>query len=87
MSATYLLDLDRDLPADRITVEPWMVDRLREGEAQLRRLRLQIERRLVEGQEQLCAQCRRPIVGRTDRKFCSNRCRQAAHRGKWRADT
>lgn len=80
MSGTAL-GLD-DLPADRITIEPWMVDSLREGEARLRRLRLQIEQHLAGQRGQSCAQCRRPIVGRTDRKFCSNRCRQAAHRGK-----
>lgn len=52
---------------------------LREAERRVRLLRRQVEDQLSGVGPRACAQCRRPLAGRPDRKFCSDRCRQAAH--------
>lgn len=62
-----------------VKVDPEMVVYLREAEARIRRLRRQVEDRLAEAEPRPCARCRKPVTGRPDRKFCSDRCRQAAY--------
>ena len=62
-----------------VKAEPWMVDELRKGEAAVRRLRRQLEQRLAGEKPRGCARCGHPVTGRPDRKYCSDRCRQAAH--------
>jgi hypothetical protein len=52
---------------------------LRYAETRVRRLRKQVEARLAEAEPRMCARCRRPVTGRPDRKYCSDRCRQSAY--------
>jgi hypothetical protein len=65
-----------------VTVEPWMAEALREAEARVRRLRLSVEQQLAETAPRPCARCRRPVIGRADRRYCSGTCRQAAYRSR-----
>jgi hypothetical protein len=70
MSASTKVDLK---------IEPWMADELRRGESAVRRLRIQVEQQLAGERPRGCARCGHPVTGRADRKYCSDRCRQAAH--------
>jgi hypothetical protein len=72
----------RGYRGEAITVEPWMIGALREAEARARRLRRQVEQRLGEAQSRPCARCSKPVTGRPDRRYCSDRCRQGAHRAR-----
>lgn len=65
---------------DEVTVEPWMIEELKKAEAGVRRLRRQLEARLAAGPARLCPRCRKPVIGRADRTYCSDGCRIAAHR-------
>jgi hypothetical protein len=57
-------------------VSEWVAD-LRKGEADLRSFRLQVEAlRSV----RKCGACGEPLAGRSDRRYCSSRCRVRAHR-------
>lgn len=51
---------------------------LRKGERDLRTFRLSIEARLPGSRT--CEHCDEPVVGRSDRRYCSTRCRVRAHR-------
>jgi predicted nucleic acid-binding Zn ribbon protein len=53
---------------------------LREAEARIRHLRRQAEDQLAGAEPRPCARCSWPVTGRADRRFCSDRCRKAAHR-------
>lgn len=64
-------DLDPEL------FEPWVAD-LREAEKNIRQLRYQLES-LRTGRK--CATCGGPVVGRSDRAYCSAACRVEMHRG------
>jgi hypothetical protein len=66
---------------DETTVEPWMIEAMRNGEAAMRRFRDELERRLS-GEARTCEgpNCRRPVYGRADKTFCSDKCRIQAHR-------
>jgi len=81
LGADISTDLDSPWFAD-VTAEVWMVAELRRAEAGIRRLRRQLEQRLGGGQPRHCAKCRQPVTGRPDRLYCSDRCRQAAHRSR-----
>lgn len=63
---------------ERLTVEPWMIDHLAKAETTVRDLRHQLEAHLTKSPRR-CARCGDPIGGRSDRRFCSDRCRIAAH--------
>lgn len=65
--------------------EEW-VEAFRTAEAGMRRARLRLE--ALQAGEVLpeCEQCGETIVGRSDARYCSTRCRVAAHRGKSKAE-
>lgn len=65
---------------ETLAVEPWMAEALREAEARIRRLRISVEQQLADTTPRPCAKCRKPVIGRADRKYCSDTCRQGAHR-------
>lgn len=64
-----------------LTNVPWLTESLAEAERSLRRLRLRLEQ-MVEPTTAVrrCDECRRPIAGRADQRFCSSACRQRAYR-------
>ena len=66
---------------DDVELAPWMVESLREAEAATRRLRIAIEQRLA-GVQRTCGRCVGEISGRSDRRYCSDACRQAGHRSR-----
>lgn len=69
-----------DLPKlDREQLPAW-IDGLREAEAATRQLRYKLEA-LARGGERKCWACGGPVVGRSDRVYCSATCRQRGHRG------
>jgi hypothetical protein len=53
---------------------------LREAETRVRHLRQQAENQLAGAEPRPCARCGGSVTGRADRRFCSDRCRKAAHR-------
>lgn len=65
--------------------EEW-VEAFRTAEAGMRRARLRLE--ALQAGEVLpeCEQCGETIVGRSDARYCSTRCRVAAHRAKGKAE-
>ena len=64
-----------------VTVEPWMITELREAEASIRRLRREMEQRLSGTGGRRCAGCGQALTAtRSDARYCSGRCRQAALR-------
>lgn len=66
-----------------VNVEPWMVGELREAEASIRRLRREVEARLAGAASRPCDGCGRPVSAtRSDARYCSGRCRQAALRSR-----
>lgn len=65
--------------AEGTAVQPWWIEHLEESERAIRRLRLQLQASL-DADPRRCGHCELPIAGRSDRKFCSDRCRVAAHR-------
>lgn len=67
----------RDMPAV-LTVQD-AVDELRQIETSVRAVRQRLEA-LQTGQPRTCPVCLGPVVGRSDRVYCSARCRTAAHR-------
>jgi len=73
---------DADLAAlDRSQVESWVVE-LREAERSVRRLRKRLAA-LVDFEASAgtaCDVCEAPMVGRSDRRYCSAACRQRAYR-------
>ena len=72
---------ERDLPAlDRTNLDGWIAD-LRKGEAAVRRLRQRLEA-LRDDAKRQCDQCGRPLIGRADARYCSDRCRVQAHRAR-----
>lgn len=62
----------------RVTVEPWMVAELVKAETAVRGFRHQLEAQLSD-EPRRCDRCGEPIGGRSDRRFCSDRCRIEAH--------
>ena len=69
--------------ADKVKVEPWMVGELRAAEASIRRLRREIEARLASAASRPSAGCGQPVTAtRSDARYCSGRCRQAALRSR-----
>lgn len=62
--------------ADRDQMPAW-IERLREAEAAIRQMRAQLEGALS---GRVCGYCGNKVGGRSDRKFCSNACRQMSHR-------
>jgi hypothetical protein len=79
LGAVIGIDLER-YPFTDVKAEPWMAAELRKAETAIRQLRCQVEERLAPERYRPCAYCRGPVAGRADRKYCSDRCRQAAHR-------
>jgi hypothetical protein len=76
---------ESDFPKlDRTNLDYW-IDTLRQGEAQVRRLRKRLEA-LRDGGERVCGRngCSRNIFGRSDALYCSTDCRVAAHRERRR---
>lgn len=67
--------------APGVEVQPWWLDHLAEHERATRRLRLRLQASL-DANPRTCGNCGDPLAGRTDRRFCSDRCRVAAHRRK-----
>src|SRR5215212_1010954 len=61
-------------------LDDW-IGRLREGEASVRKMRKRLEA-LQRGTRKECPECGRPVVGRSDSRYCSPRCRVRAHRAK-----
>lgn len=81
-AVTELMDDDAYASLDRDRLEEW-IEGLREVERDLRRLRLRLTHELAEpdaGRGAECAQCGSPVLGRTDRRYCSPACRQRAYR-------
>ncbi len=73
-----LLDDDDYASLDPDRLEEW-VTQLREVERDIRRLRLRLAHEL-NGPGAECDQCGAPVLGRTDRRYCSPACRQRAYR-------
>lgn len=72
-----LVDRGAD-PADiDLGMVPMWIERLKGAEVGLHQWRLQLEALLS---ERRCATCSGPVAGRSDRVYCSARCRVAAHR-------
>ena len=87
------LAVDRNLDllaseADKVPDGEWeeWLEAFRTAEAGMRRARLRLE--ALQAGEVLpeCEQCGETIVGRSDARYCSTRCRVAAHRGKSKAE-
>lgn len=72
------------LSAADVTAEDWdeWGEGLRRREAVYRRARLRLEALRAGEVLPECEQCGETIVGRSDARYCSTRCRVAAHRGK-----
>lgn len=66
---------------EMVVVEPWHLAQLAEAEASIRQLRHKAAAHR-DGSVRPCGQCGKPVIGRADRKWCSDGCRQAAHRAK-----
>ena len=79
---------EREEMLTRLTVDnvPEWLDWLDEGMANMRALHRQLAA-LIEPASGQCAQCGRSFRGRSDRKFCSDDCRQRGHRSRKRAVT
>ena len=58
---------------------PWMIDHLREAEADVRRLRKRLEAELG-GTDRSCPVCGDAVTGRADQVYCGPTCRQRARR-------
>ena len=87
------LAVDRNLDllaseADKVPDGEWeeWLEAFRTAEAGMRRARLRLE--ALQAGEVLpeCEQCGETIVGRSDARYCSTRCRVAAHRAKSKAE-
>lgn len=63
------------------SAEPWMIDELREAEASIRHLRSLLEDQLA-GARRRCGECGNTMAGRSDRVYCSPKCRQAGYRSR-----
>jgi uncharacterized C2H2 Zn-finger protein len=73
-----------DMTASDVTAEQWdeWAEGLRRREAVYREARLRLEA-LRDGEVlPECEQCGETFVGRSDARYCSTRCRVAAHRGR-----
>jgi hypothetical protein len=67
--------------AGEVIIEPWMIAELRAAEASIRCLRREMEEHLAGAGRQACAGCGRTFTAtRSDARYCSGRCRQAALR-------
>ena len=65
---------------DRARIPGWVAE-LRDAEAGARRLRHELEALATDLGRQ-CVVCHGPVIGRAGRIYCSNRCRQQAHRAR-----
>jgi plasmid stabilization system protein ParE len=68
-----------DAALQRLDIQRWMVDELREAEASVRRLRGRLEA-AMNTDARRCDHCGELLGGRADRRTCSNPCRQAVFR-------
>jgi hypothetical protein len=79
--STNVFMSERDILAlDRRNLS-YYIETLRVGEAEVRKLRKRLEA-LQAGVEKVCARddCQHPVAGRSDARYCSDRCRIHAHR-------
>ena len=70
--------------ADMVPADEWdeWIAKFRDGEAALRKLRLRVDA-LRDGEAlPECQHCGESFAGRSDARYCSTRCRVAAHRAK-----
>jgi hypothetical protein len=64
-----------------VVPEDSWVEQLRTAETVVRELRVRLEQ-IEAGTVRRCGRCGKSIAGRSDRKYCSDKCRIDAHRHK-----